>query len=167
MLFTIVAFSPTASAYTYQNEPDGFRGIKWGTEFDTVKDQLTFAYLDDSYGGINVYTKNNDDMSIGSASLESVQYCFWQNKFVMANINVVGINNWFGVKDSLKAKFGQGFQSNRYIEDYTWIGNTTIISSKYSEIEKKAKITFVSWNSYQQMEAWDAKQAAEGAKKGF
>ena len=167
IIMTLTVFPTSSFAYTYQNEPDGFREIKWGTDFETVKDQLMFASLDESYGGIKVYTKINDEMNIGTASLESVEYCFWQNKFVMAYINVLGINNWLGVQDALKYKFGQGFKSNRFIEDYTWVGNTTIINSKYSDIERKGTIIFISWNLHHQMEAWDAKQAAEGAKKGF
>ena len=38
------------------SEPDGFRGIKWGTDISTLKD-MEYLGIDPSYGGSKVYIK--------------------------------------------------------------------------------------------------------------
>lgn len=167
VVLMLIAFSSVAFARTYQNEPDGFRGITWGTDFETVKDQFILVDTDSSYGGLQFYTRVNDEMTIGSASLESVNYVFWQNKFAFSSIGLKSYKNWTGVQNALESKFGNGFQPNDYISNYYWLGDITVIQSKYNKIQDTGLVTFVSRNIRNQMEEWEKAQAAAGAKKGF
>lgn len=56
-------------------EADGFRGIKWGIDISSLKD-MKYVRTDPSYGGIKIYLRKNDDLKIGGAKLESIEYSF-------------------------------------------------------------------------------------------
>ena len=63
--------------YKLGSEPDGFRGIKWGTDISTLKD-MEYLFTDPSYGGIEVYRKKNDNLRIGGVRLKTIIYGFWE-----------------------------------------------------------------------------------------
>ena len=153
MFVLFILSCPTSAAY--KNEPDGFRGITWGTELETVKDNMVFKRTDSSYGGIHFYTKKDDDMTIGAAKLDMIQYGFWQGKFYVVYIYVDGYSNWSGVQEALTAKFGGGYKHNRYLEEYYWFGDKTTISSEYREIRKNGLIRFSSEEMHKKMEEWE------------
>jgi hypothetical protein len=167
LLIISFAMMITGTCFGFQNEPDGFRGIPWGASFDQYKDQLTFAFTDTSYGGIDFYTKNNDDLSIGSAQANKIVYGFWQGKLTDAYIYTKGYNNFTGVFDALKQKFGYPYQPNEYINRYWWNGNKTSIMAELNDITDDGSIWFESQVYSNQQKAWDKQKAQEGAQKGF
>jgi hypothetical protein len=160
-LFPIISL-----AKTFQNEPDGFRGIKWETDISQCKDTI-FERIDPSYGGITVYTMKNDKLQIGDAKLDKIEYAFWRGKFNSVRIYVYGYTNWSGLRDACFEKFGKGFQANEYIEEYAWFGDTTSILLKYNDIAKKATLYMSSCEIVKQQKEYKEKQAQEGAKKDF
>ena len=81
-------------------QADGFRGIKWSTEFSTLESQMEYVRTDPSYGGIKLYRKLGDELKIGGAELISIEYGFWQNKFSDVVIRFVGFTNFTAVRDA-------------------------------------------------------------------
>lgn len=71
------------------SDPDGFRGIKWGTDIRTLCGMKYFR-TDESYGGIEVYIRENDELKIGDATLERIEYVFWRGKFCAVGIYTKG-----------------------------------------------------------------------------
>src|SRR5262245_11348985 len=100
---------------------DGFRGIKWGTEFSTVESQMEYVRTDPSFGGIKFYRRLGDELKIGGADLVSIQYAFWQDKFCGVVIVIEGFTNFTAVKDAAFERYGPGRQPNRYIQRYYWL----------------------------------------------
>ncbi len=89
----------THHAFAFDNEPDGFRGIAWGTELTSVaglvSDNLAQNMLENNSLEIGVkltdfalksYRRTGDKLEFGNAQMESVSYQFYQDRFVGATI---------------------------------------------------------------------------------
>jgi hypothetical protein len=63
------------------SEPDGFRGINWGTDVSTLK-LRDLKLIDESPDGqTKCYDRKDDVMEIGAAKIKNIGYCFWRGKF--------------------------------------------------------------------------------------
>jgi len=53
------------------SEPEGFRGIKWGTDIATLDDMEKIKTIFDEYSGLNItkYKKKNDVLKLSGSSL--------------------------------------------------------------------------------------------------
>lgn len=147
-------------------EPDGFRGIKWGQNISTVPG-LKYVETYPDHGGIQEYTRKGDKLKIGGAKLKTIKYRFWRNKLYSVAILIEGSANWAGLRDAVFEKFGQGNQSNEYIERYSWFGETTRMELKYSEILEEGYLCMSSKKMGDQTDAYDIQKAKEGVEKGF
>jgi len=125
-----------------QKKFEGFRGIKWGTNIQDVnvpnmvliktsKDTLTTEYI-----------RNESGLSVGAAKVSRLTYSFYKNKFCHAMIGTEGYENFHSLKLAVFAQYGEGYQSNRYIERWYWFENHTdgkvIMMLEYNEIRKIA-----------------------------
>lgn len=158
-LFTITSFS-------FENEPDGFRGIKWGTNISTLRGMI-YVETEEGFGGVKVYTRQGGNLEIGGANLDSIQYGFWREKFLMVITKTKGFSNWLPLKKATFAKFGKGYQSNKYIEKYSWNGSITKIILRYSEISRDGTLTMASSELSNQIKQYQEQKAKEGAETGF
>ena len=68
--------SPAAS------EPDGFRGIKWGTNIDTLSGFNQIA----KEGNLTFFEKTDDQLQIDDVKLDQVIYGFHKGRFYTAMI---------------------------------------------------------------------------------
>jgi len=166
ILMTLIALASTLSSNAFA-EADGFRGIKWGTEFSTVKDSMTYLRTDPVYGGIKIYSRKDDDLHIGGATLESIGYGFWQDKFCSVDIQFKGYTNFSSLKDALFEKFGAGSKPNRSLEEYFWHGVITGISLIYKEVSREGYLFMFSNEINKQQENFKSEKAKEGAETGF
>jgi len=127
----ILAFSLRNSGFAFQNEPDGFRGLKWG---DPLGEDMVIDTID---GDRIWYTRNNDKLHIGPAELESITYVFYKGRLMGVNITLWS-SDGNDLKDILMLKFGDptdvwsGWRSHvDYIQVkdviYIWLGERTEI----------------------------------------
>jgi len=119
-------------------EPDGFRGIKWGTDISTLSGM---EYVETLIGikEFRIYKKKNDKLKIGGANLEKIKYGFWRGKFCSINIYTEGYSNWLDLKEFIFEKFGQGCPvgEDGEIEDvWVWAGETIWMWLRYDKISK-------------------------------
>jgi hypothetical protein len=140
-------------------EADGFRGIKWGSDIKSVKGSMRYIRTDPSYGGIKLYSRKDDELKIGEAILESVEYGFWQDKFCTVVINFQGNSNFSSLKDTTFKKFGSGYQINPFIENYVWDGEIARMMLDYKEILKKGYLFMVALEIYKQQQKYEAEEA--------
>lgn len=160
--FIFIISSTTALAYP--NDPTGFRAFSWGETLDQYKDQLTLDHTEDINGGVDFYSRTNDEMVIGAAKLSKVLYGFWQGKLAMVTISTPNPDELLSV---FTVKFGTGIQANEFIPSYFWDGTNAIIFFKKDEIDNTAFVMMVSKNVKNQMDTWSRNQSKEGANKGF
>jgi len=122
-----------SNLWAYKNDPEDFRGIKWGAIVDTL-DNMEEVFIEDD---LHNYSRENDKMKIGDAELSSILYIFWDKKFIAVSISGEGLSNFINLKNAVFKSFGAGFQFNEYIQEYKWgIGkyDNTIIILSYNEI---------------------------------
>lgn len=155
-IFMLLVFS--VGAFAFQNELDGFRGLKWG---ETPHWRYMEIGETESSGGY-YYTKypialdeevtwctwKNDKLYIGPAELGSIRYVFYGNEFMEVQI-WVKFGGFDDLKSVLMLKFGkpQEIQSKPFRHaDY---GETERVT--YVWIGEKAGIEFevlLKWYGY-------------------
>lgn len=68
MIFVLIMFK---ASYAFQNEPDGFRGIKWGSEAAKYKD-LTLAIYKSNTNDLKVYMRYDEKLNIGDVHINYI-----------------------------------------------------------------------------------------------
>ncbi|MBA7519295.1 hypothetical protein ES705_11373 [subsurface metagenome] len=161
-----------AGNFKPSSEPSGFRGIKWGTDIKTLKD-MKYSRTDPDCGGIKVYTRKDDDLHIGAAKLERIEYHFWRGKFCSLWIIMKGQVNYHALRDVCLEKFGKvdykffdsGGDKCSFI--YFWFDKITFMFLEYWEPSEKARLRMGSEKISGQQRAYDKQKAKEGAERGF
>jgi len=148
------------------SEPDGFRGIKWGTNISTLED-MEYLYTDQSYGGIKLYKRKGDVLKIGGAQIEKIFYEFWNGQLCSVRILTFDYTNWAGLREACFEKFGKPFQPNKYINTYAWGGIKTEILLEYDKIKKVGELWMNSKAISKKQKEYNNEKAKEGANKGF
>jgi hypothetical protein len=123
-----------STPYTFQNEPDGFRDIKWGTNFKFFKDMIPNKYVD------NTYERPKENMIIDGAKTTGIYYRFYEDQFFEVEAYLLDYENFKILKNAYFKKFGEpdrNVEPNHY-ELYKW-GNRehgkTFIFLKYDSGE--------------------------------
>jgi len=160
IILTIGTFS--INSFAFQNEPDGFRGIKWGTKIGTLKDMVKAGGTGDQI----MYTKINDKLQIGNAELERIGYLFWKGKLCSVSIPTKGHSNWTALKKVLFLKFGDGKQQNEHIEKYSWgnLSGKTLILFEYNQFSEKGTLFMYGVKVMNAKRQFDNQKAKEGTK---
>ena len=161
IVFTIFLIGCFASARPSKprSEPDGFRGIQWGTEISTLKD-MEKAEQDKSPDNALVwYTRKGDTLAIGKANLENIFYSFWMGSFESVWIDFKGDENFEALKKELFEQFGKVLESEelmkrmdrrtgrapstiRHAEEfYAWWGKKSEITLSYSRDRHKGTLS--------------------------
>lgn len=164
---SIIVFALTLVVGNAFAEGDGFRGLKWGTEFSTVKGDMNYVRTDPSYGGVKIYAKEDDELRIGGASLQSIEYGFWQDRLSSVMIRFKGYSNFSSLKDATFQKFGPGYKANRFMEDYIWDEEVAGMSLKYKEVLNKGYLYMFSIEINKEEKRFQAEKAKKGAETGF
>jgi len=160
---SLLATFITTTAFAFQNEPDGFRGIKWGTEISEVSDQFA---LNSDERSMATYTRRDDKLAIGDAELIRLTYQFYKGRLHSVSMNTQEYANRRALQIALRTQFGQGSQPNRYMERYYWSGVTTIIALNCNTSAETCHLLFWSTEASKQKSA-DEKEAGQKAKRDF
>jgi len=121
------ALSATALAAGYKNEPNGFRGIKWGTELSSRKDMQRLAQ--DKKGNV-YYKRRGEKMKIRGVPLNMVWYREHGHRFESVYMESSGAANQNSLLAALERQFGPGSKIAESEEKYLWDGPKTRIFMK-------------------------------------
>lgn len=149
--------------WTPKELPNGFRDITWGMKKVDIHG-LKFHHTDPSYGGIDLYTRDGDDLHLGSGVADKIFYGFWNDQLCDITIYVKDVVNWYGLKNAAFEKYGKGFQSNPYLENYYWSDNKTTIMLEYNKASDIGDLNISSNALSEKMQAWEKEKSKEGAK---
>jgi hypothetical protein len=113
-------------------EPDGFRGVKCGTEINKLKD-MQYVGVDQDYQSneVLIYYRKGDILKINGATLSTIKYRFWRGLFFNVEIITKGYNNFMYLLRDIQKTFGKGLQPNKHVDEYHWYGNRASIVLKY------------------------------------
>jgi hypothetical protein len=146
LAFLVAIFGCTqksTSGFKSNSEPDGFAGIKWGTEFSETKSEMVElrSISDPAEPNVKIkiyYTKKGDDLKMGEAQIDKIEYVFWREKFAEVRINATGPGNFDRLKIFLFEKYGT---VNKFQGAYSWEGSITRIALRYDEPTKPCLLT--------------------------
>lgn len=118
-LAIVLIFLITGMGFAFQNEPDGFRGLKWG---DVPTEDMTFlyqiSYKEDHLKDINgnKYYKSKDNPYIGSVKLYKIEYTFnlCSNQFYKVEASFSDEINYNILKIIFEEKFGEPTKKEKY-----------------------------------------------------
>lgn len=136
----------------FKNEPDGFRGIKWGDSIASIKGMSRYGeseYLID-------YRQKDDILDIDGVPVNSITYqCYKPNYYKLARvfIEISGFDNWSKIKNVMYSKFGKS-------NNFWWRGTKTTISTFYYEKNSRFYGSII-FESTQLSELSDAGREAE------
>jgi hypothetical protein len=124
-ILPIVLFA--INTYAFQNEPDGFRDIKWGTNLSTLKG---ITCEDTHWEETLICTRDNNKLQIGDVELSSISYWFWRNKFFQVEIHSTSpsLSVFSDLRDILREKFGPDRKFGYMFEWGNELSGTTYIT---------------------------------------
>jgi len=138
IVFSAFLILSSLPAFAFQNEPDGFREIKWGTNISELTDMLLVESGRDS----EYYCRKNDKTKIGDTNIDQISYGFYKNRFYVVLVEYTGFLNFTKLKAILFDQYGKPDQPNQLMEKYFWSGRTVDIYFDYNEILKKGAIYY-------------------------
>jgi hypothetical protein len=161
LLLTIFSLFLPASSLSFQNEPDGFRGIAWGTDTSAVTGMVYDSQHTWEAGTTSFFKRKGDELRMGKAILTSIRYGFWEGKLSDVLIETRGRKNWLAFKAACHEKFGRGFKANFYQERYTWSGEKASMVLEYVEKSDIATLLIKSEEMYNQIRSKLREKAKE------
>ena len=150
LAFVVGTFGCTqksTSGFKPNSEPDGFAGIKWGTEFSEVKSEMveSRSITNPTEPDVKIkiyYTKKGDNLKMGEAQLDKIEYGFFRGKFAEVQITAAGPENFNQLKKFLFEKYGTLDKPVQGL--YPWNGSVTRIALRYDEPTKTSSLTISS-----------------------
>jgi len=137
LLSVILIFLITGMGFAFQNEPDGFRGLKWG---DTPTEDMTFLYQSLAFlGNGNSYYRKDDKLNIGSAKLDRIFYRFtlYNYQFYKVTATFIYKISYDILKIICEGRFGKPTYMREKKDDYLlrWSGDKAKIYLYYDSRE--------------------------------
>jgi len=135
VVFLIMIF--IVSGFAFQNEPEGFRGLKWG---DPPTEGMELVKETD---GVKRYVRLDEKLYLGDAKLSRILYHFKQDEFIFVSLDFSGNENYGVLNMICRGKFGEGEDfSSSWSEDlshfeYFWNG---IVYLSYDYKEEKGML---------------------------
>lgn len=161
-LLALVAWVSAAGAFP--NEPNGFRGIAWGTPIESLTSEMM---LTEERGDTKLYARTSDSLAIGGATLQTVRYAFYKGRFSMAVARTIaGAAARTALRDAVEAQFGPDRSARAYSTQFSWTGTTTFILLSMDDVRNHAFLMLQSAELMAEERADKALRARE-AKKDF
>lgn len=130
LVFLYLSGSNYAQGFKPGTEPDNFRGIKWGTNIHSLPEM---KFVSEPQEGVKFYKRENDKLMVGDASLSSLYYIFYTDRFCGSTIDFQGWGNFDKIKQTAFSTYGEGEKPNESIEEFRWLGTNVLVQLKYSE----------------------------------
>ena len=113
--------------YGYSPELDekaGFRDLKFGTPFESVKGLFEDCKDDKTTPGAIVCRRKDENLRVGDATVRFIFYTFYEGSFSGAYATCDGIENSLPLLEALRAAYGNPDKPNQFISSYEWHSST-------------------------------------------
>lgn len=136
--------------FKYPSEPEGFRGVYWGTPFGSVAGLTETRRIENK--NIVYYAREGDRMEVGSVPVESIEYGFYGERFFAVTIKTKDYKTFSMLKVSCTNMFGIGTVINPNSDLYVWAGMVAIVRLRYDRDKTGGVLTMTSTEMYRQMQ---------------
>jgi len=134
LLVIVLVFLITGIGFAFQNEPDGFRGLKWG---DKPTEDMEFYWQNEDKE--DLYLKTNDKMEIGGVKLHNIKYSYKKSEFIRAFGEIMSDDDYSILEIFCREEFGKpskdSFSSITGTGELEWCGEKSRIILLYCPIE--------------------------------
>lgn len=139
MAFGLVLLFVAAAAIAQFVAPTEFRGVAFGSSLKA----LGSATIVENDGDFKCYYRKGDSMSIGDASLKSIEYCYYKDQLEDVMINYSGFTNYSTIKNVLTQKYGEPAQPNEFLKNFWWgLGQVVAIKLEYSDVTQEGGLYY-------------------------
>ena len=159
----VVLLVSSRMAFALQNEPEGFRDLKWeDPPTETMK------FIDDTDEFMQVYSDPSADNSIGSVNFYKILYAFYVDtdeslKFTGV-VLLYNTEKYFETLQTLCLnRFGPATDED--YQELSWEGGVGLVHLKYDSIGEKGWLSMDSaqlWNQYMERKKQRQVEEAEG-----
>ncbi len=118
VLITFLAFP----CFAFQNEPDGFRGIKWGDDISERNDMAPHSAGADKTVS---YIRTGDESFLGDVMLYLLAYDYWDGKFSGVSMLFRDADRFEKIKAICFERYGKVKKHENYPESYLREGNNS------------------------------------------
>ena len=115
------------NAHAFENEPDDFRGVAWGSAYDDYASEMSLVRTD---ADVLVYVRNNGEGESGRDNYMKIAYRFYKDRFSAGIIQTYGKEAKRKLQKRLAGAYGEPVKVSRRQELYAWDGeNVQIVLS--------------------------------------
>lgn len=143
----------------FLNEPDNFRGMKFGSDVSEFNELMYAA----GSGDEKVYALRDEKLRIGNADLKNIAYVFYKGKFFGPVVTFEGLKNFTFLIETYRQQYGEPDKPNRFMNRYIWWGSGVSIYFRYEEITGKGSINYY-YEPIRKIMKQDKENAAKSAK---
>jgi hypothetical protein len=139
MLVLALVVGLVGTVHAFSNEPEDFRGIKWGTHISKLND---LYFVEPSVTWM-LYQRKNENLKMDETTLELIQYYFYKDRFHSVRARYVGEQNLLDLKKTLSRDYGRGIKHVKgYSVEYQWRGPKVYINLEYNNLSKKGALVY-------------------------
>ncbi len=137
-LVVVMVLGLSVGVFAFQNEPEGFRGLKWG---DPPLPEMVETFTDK---GVVGYRRISDKLQMGSVPLDSITYIYVSNKKLATVIMFFkGESNFKTLGIICKEKFGS--PTNEGWNDLKWMSKGGSVMLGYDILEDHGSLALASF----------------------
>lgn len=155
---TMLVFSLADIGLAFKNEPEGFRGLKWG---DPPTEEM--VYLATMEGGATLYKLPNEKLHIGDAWFYKIVYSFFGSpeRFMRVDLYFYSERNYKLLESICQGRFGK--ETSKRFHEHAWMSPQTTVFLTYDMVEDKSGLGLSDWTIFS--EYTEAKKRAEETLK--
>lgn len=157
----MLIFCSLTSVGAFQNEPDGFRGLKWGNP--PTEDMKVVGKNEDE--DTKYYTRFADKKGIGDAKFYLLRYGFYKNRFYDVMGFLRNKDDYDILKTICEEKFGEPTE-----EGYcrlNWHGEKAAVALYYDIIEESGYFAIIGWQIFLEKYKADEQKELEKTEEDF
>ncbi|MFN0041541.1 MAG: hypothetical protein ACKVP2_18670 [Burkholderiales bacterium] len=124
VLLMVATLCQSLPALAMEREPEGFRGVQWGADFEQYRDQMTVLRNE---GDAVYYRRAGDELKIGRVDALKVAYRFYKGRFSTGVIQTYGGANQKSVLETIKDMHGEPVRPRKRIQQYFWDGEQSYV----------------------------------------
>lgn len=153
-------------AFAFQNEPEGFKGLKWG---DPPTEELEFVSEMDEM--MDVYQDRSENNKLGDARFYMMLYTFYvppettDRRFTEVILYFNGKVNFDVLETICKAKFGEPTDTG--YRKFSWQSLVTTVLLNYDGVEKKGYLSITDALIFDEYTKEKKKQQVEKAESDW
>jgi len=155
VLLLVLVLALSLGAFAFQNEPEGFRGLKWGDPPTEDMEYFTTAL------GTEAYTLSEDKMHLGNVPLRLIAYSFYEERFMTVTLFFNKEERYDLLKSICLERYEEPTDEGFY--ELTWTGQTSSLFLTYDWADEDGCLSMGSTKISMEYEKSQREKEAEKA----